>query len=456
MNPQFANPVFVVGIFRSGTSLLYSLLNQHPQMALMYECNAWDFPELLSPLRFRNGWLERQEFYNQALSRHRLVFGGSLRGLENVRTPEELYRVFGEAKGAKLWGEKSPLYSTRLSQLARRYPGGSFILLWRDPVEIYRSVMQTGRTSPFFRRRGMLHRFISYQEQMLQQAARLQISGVRMQHVRYADLIDNTEKTCRNLCRFLGIEFNQNMLDLAHADLSAVYREPQHEHLRRGIISRRQFSEPGMDPSVHEKLRRFDNRWRRMLSRWPDNQKDSLGGAEPSLLERLYHKIAGFFFCALDDAKRVAFEFLPFPWLRTYRQAKKWFLDGHIGLPADRLPLRDQFAANRITILTSGAILAGVAVADFLTGPHVTLLPFYMIPCAIPTLILNRRWGTFAAIITTVTWAWLQTLDNPSLNFTHCGLFLWDAAMRFIVLQMVVLLLDRIRVEIASVGADNA
>jgi hypothetical protein len=45
MTLQFANPVFVVGVFRSGTSLLYDLLNQHPQAALMYECNVWDFPE---------------------------------------------------------------------------------------------------------------------------------------------------------------------------------------------------------------------------------------------------------------------------------------------------------------------------------------------------------------------------------------------------------------------------
>jgi hypothetical protein len=110
MNPQFANPVFVVGIFRSGTSLLYTLLNQHPQMALMYECNVWDFPESFSRMRFQRDWLERQEFYNHAPSRHLLIFGGSLRGLENVRAPEELYRIFGKAKGAKLWGKIAVIF----------------------------------------------------------------------------------------------------------------------------------------------------------------------------------------------------------------------------------------------------------------------------------------------------------------------------------------------------------
>src|SRR5215472_5040520 len=103
-----SNPVFVVGTVRSGTSLLYTLLNQHPRIGLMFELDVWDFPQLLQGLRFRGNWLERQEFYNNALSRHRLILAQSLRGLEKARSQEELYRIFSEGKGAKFWGEKSP------------------------------------------------------------------------------------------------------------------------------------------------------------------------------------------------------------------------------------------------------------------------------------------------------------------------------------------------------------
>ncbi|MGD1087559.1 MAG: hypothetical protein ABR955_02390 [Verrucomicrobiota bacterium] len=41
------------------------------------------------------------------------------------------------------------------------------------------------------------------------------------------------------------------------------------------------------------------------------------------------------------------------------------------------------------------------------------------------------------------------------MNFAHCGLLLWDTTMRFVILQTVVLLMDRIRVGIASVGTDS-
>ena len=81
------SPVLVVGVFRSGTSLLCSLLNQNPQVALMYECDVWNFPRLLLAERFRRNWAARMEFYNQALSRHRLIEPNNLKGLETIHTP---------------------------------------------------------------------------------------------------------------------------------------------------------------------------------------------------------------------------------------------------------------------------------------------------------------------------------------------------------------------------------
>ena len=446
---SFSKPVFVVGVYRSGTSLLYALLNQHPQMALMYECDVWDFPNIFSKIRFKRDWLQRQEFYNKALSRHRLFFGGSLHGLENIRTPEDLYRTFGEVKNSKFFGEKSPFYCARLRQLARRYPECSFILLWRDPIEIYRSVVRASRKERFFRRRGVLSRLIYYQDQMIQQAAELDRAGVRVCHVTYAGLSGDTEKTCQKICGFLGIEFDEKMLDLANADLSAVYPGPEHNHLRRGKIERQQFDENAeiISPVVQRKLQRFDARWSRLQSPWLGDRANSSAGPEPSLMERLYQKVTGRFFCALDDGKRALFEFLPLTWLHTYRQTKRWVLEQRDELPADRRSYGEQFRAHWVTILASATILAFVAYLDIITGPDITLLPFYLIPCAALALVINQRWGTFAVATAMVVWSIIQIHQNPNLNLEHWQTLLWDAGMRFVILEIIVLLLNRVRVQ---------
>jgi hypothetical protein len=316
------NPVFVVGVFRSGTSLLYSILNRHPQIALMFECDVWDFPQALSRRRLRRDWRQRLEFYNQALSRHRLRVDETPGA--DAGEPESLYRAFAEASGAPIWGEKSPHYCARLRQLAGRYPGGSFIVVGRDPVETYGSVVRAGRHERFFRRPGMLSRMIFLEEQLTRQTAELGRVGVRVTHLTYDDLVERTADVCRDLCRFLELDFDPRMLDLAEADLSAVYRAPEHEHLRRGRIER-QHSPEILDAAIIGKLRRYQARWER-LGPWRGSSRSRDRGPrpEPSSPELLYHTVAGAFFSTVDDGKRVLLEFLPLAWLRAYRRTMRW------------------------------------------------------------------------------------------------------------------------------------
>jgi hypothetical protein len=77
---QAAGPLFVVGIWRSGTSLLYTLLNQHPQIALMYEGELPLMQYLFPRGRARPDWLSRWDFLNNAPQRHKLqASDGSVR-----------------------------------------------------------------------------------------------------------------------------------------------------------------------------------------------------------------------------------------------------------------------------------------------------------------------------------------------------------------------------------------
>src|ERR1700691_5762752 len=69
-NDQSAGPIIVVGIWRSGTSLLYTLLNQHPEIALMYEGDLLLLSPLLSCKRSKRDGQTQWESWNSALSRH--------------------------------------------------------------------------------------------------------------------------------------------------------------------------------------------------------------------------------------------------------------------------------------------------------------------------------------------------------------------------------------------------
>lgn len=437
------NPVFVVGLFRSGTSLLYSLLNQHPQIALMYECDVWDFPRAFSKKRFSGEWLERQEFYNQALSRHRLVLGNSLRGLENVRTPDDLYRCHSQTKGAAVWGEKSPVYSIRLEALARRYPQGSFILIWRDPVEIYRSMKVAGKKSPFFRRPGMLNRLIHHQEKMIRESAQLERAGRRVLHIQYDKLVDNTEDVCRKICNFLQIDFEPRMARLEQADFSAVYHAPQHDFLRRGVIERQSHANDIVEPDHARKLFRFRKRWER-LAGLPLSMKASPHPArEPEFAELFFHKAAGTLLHVRDDCTRLSFEFLPLPWMRTYRLFKSWlFARDSAGRQTS---FNGQFRQHGVTVMAAFTMLAFAAYFDYITGPEIACEPMYLIPCAVLALIVGRGWATVAAVVSAISVTVCCEVEAQHFQSFVSATVIWNVAMRFIFFEVVVLLLDRIR-----------
>ncbi len=443
------DPVVVAGFFRSGTSLLYALLNGHPRIALMYECNAWELPGAFSWARSRHNWLERQEFFNKALSRHRLTYGGSLRGLEEVRRPEDLYRVYAQARNAQVSGEKSPLYGPRLKWIARNNPQTAFILVWREPTEIYRSVLSAGRAARFFRR-NMLSRLILSYEEMIRQSAALSAGGAKIHHLTYDDLVARPAEVCRGICDFLKIEFDERMLDLPQTDLSALDAAPHHDHLRRGVIERRPVSETAIDPYVVAKLERYRTRWERLRGIAFAEERPSRP-AEPGLLERAYHRTVGRCFFSLDLIKRILFEILPLPWLRSYRQTKQWFL-ARRDYPVAADSLGEQFRRHWATLLVCIVLLTIAANLDRLTGPGITLAPFYAVPVAAMALLINRSWGTVAAMVCALVWSWGKT---PELAWSPAA-FLWNTTMRFLLLQLIVLLTDRVRVEAAFDDPDRS
>lgn len=408
----------------------------------MYECDVWNFPRPLLNARFRSNWAERIEFFNQALSRHQLVNGDDHANLNNIHEPLDLYQAFGRKRGAAVSGEKSPFYCDRLVQLHETYPQAFFILVWRNPAEVYRSVLKAGETSRFFGRPGMLSRMIYCQEQAIRQATAIEKSGARVLRVDYADVVEDTEKICRQICAFLGVEYDDRMLHLNQADLTAIYKAPHHAYLRRGVIERQKYERELVSSAVAAKLERYRCHWERLQSDWLKPKAETLP-LKPGFAEYVYHNNAGRVLTVFDSLIRAGFEFLPVPWLRVYRLVKNWLVNPSSGTVDEKTSMWKDLKKNWLTLLTATVLMVLVVLIHARANPHLMFVLFYAIPCALVALVVNPRWATLFVFAASIL-APIVQFDGDS-DYRPTYVMAWNFISRFILLEAFVLTLGRIR-----------
>ncbi|MFZ0309585.1 MAG: sulfotransferase [Candidatus Sulfotelmatobacter sp.] len=316
-----SGPVFVVGMWRSGTSLLYTLLNQHPHIALMYEGNL----PLLWPL-FRKGkarpdWLERWEFWSGALSRHKIdtqALHGELPAL-----PEAMELVYRQYAGLARWGCKSPGYFDCMVRLAKEFPDAHFIVLYRNPFDICRSIVRAAQKSPWFAKPGMPLRALVGYRMMKREADRLQSLGVRVHQIQYEDLAREPEKVLSGICNFLQIPFDPRMTHLEDADRSPIHDAPHHAGVKGKQIFAGGKKDEVLSPSLQRKIQRYVNFWHREYGgTWPLHP-GSNGSNTPRLgwMERLLDGVRYHALRIFDEAVIFIYCFAPMRLLRAYRGA---------------------------------------------------------------------------------------------------------------------------------------
>jgi exopolysaccharide biosynthesis WecB/TagA/CpsF family protein len=322
----YVPPLFVVGVWRSGTTLLYALLNQHPDIRLFYESDI----AVLSPMfRLpwgRNAWAEKWEYWNAGVSRHDLDVLRLASPVSSLAEAAELAgRAYCEKKGAKIWGCKSPSYYDRLEFLAHEFPGARFVVIWRDPEEICRSVVQAAASGAWFARSGMTHRGLMASETLKQQCDKLRsMGGVSLHQIHYQDLVDDPSTTMRGICEFLEIPFTPAVTVLEGADRSAVFQGAHHA-LARGnrIVSRREAKEV-LSPPLKDKIGRYKALWKAeagddwLLCKYFHD----LGTAKPSAWERATDHLWFKALRLIDSAPRLLYSCLPTWVWRGYRGLK--------------------------------------------------------------------------------------------------------------------------------------
>ena len=263
---RWPGPLFVVGPSRSGTTMMQTILNRHPAVALAPETHYFDdlrprvgggplaamrpedrdrcldyFRALASRPYGKGGDPARSP-----LSRAELLARAEARG----GTADAAFEVFCRMRGARdraaeaaIWGEKTPRHVFRLAEIFATYPQARALAMIRDPraaVVSYRDWQYRGgygglETKPGFQAaleadydRARLSYHIVLSTLMWRATvntaydATARFGPERVRLLRYEDFVANPEVELAGLCAWIGLEADLAMLKVPLHNSSAA------------------------------------------------------------------------------------------------------------------------------------------------------------------------------------------------------------------------------------------
>ena len=250
-------PVYVKAIPRTGGTLLTTMLDAHPEVAMSYEIYsnrlACETGEGLTP----TGWaeiLERvMETRNGEVARIKEIGDKNLRtfcfrarrgGIELQEIIDELGRLETRTvpgrdsdwrhdlidalmrrkaikEGKRTWGGKT---QTDLYSLHDRYPDATFLIMLRDVRDMYASMINRGSFRYTAREAAT-----RWYEEILAFREFVRTRCPNAMEIDYQELVRTPAAVLDRICQLIGIEYSIEMIDYP-ANARTLFRNP-HGHL---------------------------------------------------------------------------------------------------------------------------------------------------------------------------------------------------------------------------------
>jgi Sulfotransferase family len=211
---------FVVGVGRSGTTLLRLMLDAHSTMAMPPETHF--FQSLLDASgKVRFGPAQALEAITEDEHRRWNDFGlepdelqARFEAIPRFNASDALrafYELYAEKQGKDRWGDKTPDYIKRMRKIKRVLPEARFILVIRDGRDVALStnkrIAERGHRDPLPAKRSA-RRWRNRIEKARGDGPKL---GEYLE-IRFEDLVTDTEPTLERVCEFIELEFEPAML----------------------------------------------------------------------------------------------------------------------------------------------------------------------------------------------------------------------------------------------------
>jgi hypothetical protein len=216
-------PVFVVGCPRSGTTLLSLMLHAHPRLAIPPETRF-----LIST------WRERHRFGDLSTdTQRRALAKACVRKKSRITDldldPDEVrdailaapptigsafgtvFRLYAERHGAARWGDKRPAYFQEVDVLLRLFPDAQVVHVVRDA----RANVASLKSMPWWPYGSIGSMATWAQAEWCSRRNAHRLPSHVFHVVRYESLVADPEPVLRELCAFLGEDFEPAMLQPA-------------------------------------------------------------------------------------------------------------------------------------------------------------------------------------------------------------------------------------------------
>ncbi len=225
-------PVFILSLPRSGSTLLQRTIAAHPEVATVSE------PWLALPVAYslrRSGVIA--EYHHQNLV-------SAIEDFSKLLPAEEDYLLeFGQAimnlyskvaKDERYFIDKTPRYHLIIDDLLRMFPDGKYILLWRNPLAIAASMMETWSAG-----RWNLHRFHIDLYDGVDNLINASRKYADIFHIlKFEELVNDPKHHVSKIFEFLELEAMENeSIDINHVDLQGRMGDPTGIQMHNSISS---------------------------------------------------------------------------------------------------------------------------------------------------------------------------------------------------------------------------
>ena len=230
-------PLLLLGVRRSGTTLLRVMLDRHSELAVPDESyfvpqladrhlRRVDPDEFVDDLRRLNTLAE----WDVPLNKVRVRLSPAMPIGAAIAT---VYAVYAEEQGKRRWGDKTPMYMQNLRLLEKLFPDALFVHLIRDGRDAALSFLElpAGLVTETWMHPRTPAEFACQWRTEVAAARRLgQRIGSRYLEVRYEELVGDVEGVLRRICDFAWLGYEPAMADYAgNVDVSA---KPHQQRLR--------------------------------------------------------------------------------------------------------------------------------------------------------------------------------------------------------------------------------